>query len=256
MKKLISFALRHIPRKYLQLFSHFGLRVVAVFYRGNNVECTVCHSTFKKFLPYGRVDTRENALCPHCLSLERHRLLWTFLQEKTDFFTARLKVLHVAPELCFINRFESLENLDYITADLESPLAKVHMDVHEIPFNDNTFDVVFCNHVLEHVESDQKVLSEFYRVMKPGAWAIMQSPIYYHLEETYEDPLITDPAEREKHFGQDDHVRIFGTDYGERLRAAGFDVTEDNMVKEISEEKAFYHGYDMRETIYFIKKPG
>src|SRR5690606_37351978 len=116
------------------------------------------------------------------------RLMWLYLKEKTNFFTDRLKVLHIAPEHCFIDRFEKMKNLDYITADIESPLAKVKMDIHDIPFEENTFDVVFCNHVMEHVDSDLRAMQEIYRVMKPGGWAIIQSPIDLSLEKTFEDP--------------------------------------------------------------------
>ena len=111
MKTIISFLIRYIPRKYLQLFSHWVLKVVSVFYRGSKVQCPVCGKQFRKFLPYGR-KARSNALCPHCLSLERHRLMYLFLQQKTDFFSAPLKVLHVAPEICFIDKFEQLQKLD------------------------------------------------------------------------------------------------------------------------------------------------
>ena len=133
MKKIISFVLKNVPRKYLQLFSHHVLKVMAIFYAGKGVVCSVCGHEYRKFIPYGR-HSRSNALCPHCLSLERHRVLWTYLKEKTDFFTAPHKMLHVAPEHCFIQRFEEMKNLDYITADIESPLAKVKMDVHEYSF--------------------------------------------------------------------------------------------------------------------------
>lgn len=168
MKDIISWVLRHVPRKYLQLVSHFGVKVLSVFYRGKGVECSVCGSEFRKFLPYGR-SGRDNALCPSCLSLERHRLMYLYLQRKTPFFKADLKLLHVAPEYCFIDRFEKMKNLDYITADIESPLAKVKMDIHQIPFEANTFDVTFCNHVMEHVDDDIKAMSELHRVLKPGA---------------------------------------------------------------------------------------
>ncbi len=123
MKHLISFIIRNVPRKYLQLVSHVALRAMVLFYRGNRVECPVCSSKFSSFLPYGRTNPRPNALCPNCLALERHRLMWLYLKEKTNFFTASYKLLHVAPEHCFIPRFEALPNLDYITADIESPLA-------------------------------------------------------------------------------------------------------------------------------------
>ena len=168
MKTIISLFTRFIPRRYLQLISHFILRIVSIFYVGDKKECTVCERKFRKFLPYGRIVKRENALCPSCLSLERHRLIWLFLKTRTDFFTAELKVLHVAPEYCFIKRFKALKNLDYTTGDIESPLADVKMDIREIPFGDNTFDVVICNHTLEHVVEDLQSMKEFHRVLKPG----------------------------------------------------------------------------------------
>lgn len=254
MKQIVSFALRNIPRKYLQLFSHVVLKMMAPFYYGNQVVCSVCTKKFRKFLPYGRVESRANALCPNCLSLERHRLMWFYLEKKTDFFTKKHKILHVAPEICFIKRFEKIHGDNYITADIESPLAKVKMDVHDIPFEDNHFDVVFCNHVLEHVEDDIKVLKEFYRVLKPGGFAILQSPIYGHLETTYEDKSITDPKEREKHFGQDDHVRIYGRDYGDRLRMGGFHVMEDTFAADMPEEDRKKYGLMKEEIMYFCKK--
>ena len=178
------------------MVSHFFLRIMAVFYKGNQVTCNVCLSSFRKFLPYGR-KARENALCPNCLALERHRLMWLFLQKETNFFTSKLKVLQIAPELCFIARMEALPNLEYITADLESPLAKVKMDVHQIPFDNETFDVVFCNHVLEHVDDDILACSEINRVLKKDGWGIIQSPVY-DLEKTIEDKTISDPSERKR----------------------------------------------------------
>lgn len=254
MKSIIRFALRKIPRKYLQLFSHIVLKAAAVLYKGKGVKCNVCESEFKKFMPYGRIITRENALCPNCLSLERHRLIKDYLLAQTDFFTAKLKVLHVAPELCFIKRFEKIHGDNYITADIESPLAKVKMDVHNIPFEDNKFDVVMCNHVLEHVTDDHKVMTEFYRVLKPTGWAILQSPMDYSMEKTYEDSTIIDPLEREKHFGQDDHLRMFGLDYGDRLRKAGFVVSEEKVAEKYTAEEIHFLGLDKNEIMYFCQK--
>ncbi|NBB21108.1 methyltransferase domain-containing protein [Runella sp. CRIBMP] len=254
MKDIISWVLRHVPRKYLQLVSHFGVKVLSVFYRGKGVECSVCGSEFRKFLPYGR-SGRDNALCPSCLSLERHRLMYLYLQRKTPFFKANLKLLHVAPEYCFIDRFEKMKNLDYITADIESPLAKVKMDIHQIPFEANTFDVTFCNHVMEHVDDDIKAMSELHRVLKPGGWAIIQSPQDWSRAETFEDPTITDPKEREKHYWQDDHLRLFGRDYGKRLEKAGFRVTEDRFVmNELSPEEVKRFALPANEVIYFCQK--
>ena len=254
MKDVMSWVLRHIPRKYLQLVSHIGVRVLAIFYSGKGVECSVCGSEFRKFLPYGR-SGRDNALCPNCLSLERHRLMYLYLQRKTNFFKDNLKLLHVAPEYCFIDRFERLKNIDYVTADIESPLAKVKMDIHQIPFEANTFDVAFCNHVMEHVDDDIKAMSELYRVLKPGGWAIIQSPQDWSRATTFEDPSITDPKERERLFWQDDHVRLFGRDYGQRLEKGGFKVTEDRFVMdELSKEEAKRFALPGSEIIYFCQK--
>lgn len=252
MKSIISFIIRYIPRPILQTVSPLVMKVLAQVNKGNEVECPICASQFKKFLPYGRI-ARENALCPSCLALERHRLMWLFLKEKTDFFTGKLRVLHVAPEHCFIDRFEALENLEYITADIESPLAKVKMDVHSIPFEDNSFDVIFCNHVLEHVEEDIRVCSEFNRVLRPSGWGILQSPVYNH-EKTIEDKTITDPAERERLFGQRDHVRKFGKDYASRLRKSGLQIEENQFVKNLSAENATRFALAQDETLFVCRK--
>ena len=254
MKALISFIIRKVPRKYLQLFSHHILKVVSLFMRGNKVTCPICEISYRKFLPYGRLNPRANALCPDSLSLERHRLMWLYLKEKTNFFTQDLRVLHIAPELCFIDIFKRMENLDYTTADLESPLAEVKMDVHQIPFDDASFDVVFCNHVMEHVEDDIKAMSEINRVLKPGGWAIIQSPQDYSREETLEDPSITDPKERERVYWQSDHVRLFGLDYGKRLTKAGFNVTEDRYVMELPKETVQRYALPANEIIYFCER--
>lgn len=222
--------------------------------KGNNVECTVCEQTFKKFLPYGRLSPRENALCPNCLALERHRLMYLYLKEKTNFFTEKLKVLHVAPEYCFIDRFEKMSNLDYITADIESPLAKVRMNIENIQFPDNSFDVIFCNHVLEHVEDFTKATQELHRVLRPNGWAIMQSPQDMRMATTLEDPTITDPRERERVFLQSDHLRLFGQNYGKELAKGGFTVTEDKFVMEMPHAQAKRYALPMEEIVYFCEK--
>lgn len=256
MKSIISLVLRYIPRPYLQLVGHWAARLLSIFYIGNKVECPVCNSKYRKFLPYGRnTSSRENALCPSCLSLERHRLMALYMKRKTNFYTANLKVLHVAPEYCFIDRFEHMKNLDYITADIESPLAKVKMDIHQIPFEDNTFDVAFCNHVMEHVDDYILAMSELHRVLKPGGWALIQSPQDMKYEVTYEDPTITDPKEREKHFLQNDHLRLFGRNYGRELEKGGFKVTEDRFVMdELTPAEVKRYSLPGEEIVYFCQK--
>ena len=188
-------------------------------------------------MPYGYGEQRANALSPSTLSLERHRLLWLYLKEKTDFFIAPKKVLHIAPEQCFLKLFKAQKNLDYITADLYSPIADVKADICNLPFQDNSFEVVFCNHVLEHIVDDAKAMLELYRVLKPGGLGIFQIPQDLNLETTYEDFTITSSEERAKHFGQYDHVRVYGKDYFNRLRNAGFKVNEVDYSKTISEKQ-------------------
>ncbi|MBL0742960.1 class I SAM-dependent methyltransferase [Chryseolinea lacunae] len=251
MKKIISWLIRHVPRKYLQRVSGVGLKVVSVFYAGSAVTCPVCSKSFKKFLPYGRINPRPNALCPSCLSLERHRLIWLYLNEKTTFFTAPHHVLHIAPEACFIKRFENVHGDRYITADIESPLAKVKMDIHAIPFPENTFTAVLCNHVLEHVADDIKAMSEIHRVLKPGGFAIMQIPFFNPIPDvTFEDATITDKREREKIFGQDDHVRKYGHDYTQRIARAGLTPLADEFVNTLDETVRQKFGLVKGETIY------
>lgn len=148
-----------------------------------------------------------------------------------------------------------MQNLEYITADLESPLAKVKMDIHDIPFEKDTFDVIFCNHVLEHVEDDIQAMKEILRVLRPGGWAILQVPFFHPLRETtFENPTITDPCEREIAFGQDDHVRMYGEDYGTRLAGAGFKVVEEKLVMELASEEVKRFALPNEEIIYRVEK--
>lgn len=254
VKKLISWLIRYVPRKHLLRLSAVGLRVVGFFYAGNQVECPVCRHTYRKFLPYGRINPRPNALCPSCLSLERHRLIWLYLRERTPFFQQPLDVLHIAPEQCFMKAFEKQHGDRYITADLESPLAKVKMDIHHMPFADRSFDVVLCNHVLEHVDSDIHAMTEIHRVLRPGGFAILQVPFFAPVPDvTKEDPSITNPREREVHFGQDDHVRKFGKDYADRINRSGLVAHPDAFARELPQAERY--GISQAEIIYKAVRP-
>jgi len=253
MRLLIKFLVRKVPRNILIKFSFIFSKIFAFIYKGNNVYCPICNNGFKKFLPYGNVGA-TNRLCPKCLSLERHRLLWLYLNNKTNFFTANLKVLHIAPEQAFYKRFRNLKNLEYITADLKSPLADIKMDIQNIPIEDNTYDAVICNHVLEHVENEFKATSEIYRILKKGGWAILQVPIDFNREITYEDHTITNPKDREKHFGQYDHLRFHGLDYPIRLKKSGFKVIEDNYISDFDDKTIEYYRLPKHEIIYFCIK--
>jgi SAM-dependent methyltransferase len=255
MKKIISLLIRYVPRKYLQLFTGIGLKTLGAFYAGNKVECPICSHHYRKFLPYGRINPRQNALCPHCLSLERHRLIWVYLKERTGFFQRKLRVLHIAPEPCFIKAFEKQHGDGYITADIESPLAKVKMDIHQMPFPDNQFDVVLCNHVLEHVTNDVLAMREINRVLKPGGFAILQVPFFSPVPEiTFEDNTITSAHEREKVFGQRDHLRKYGKDYTQRIAQSGLHPRANDFAQTLSDDQIFRNGLVKNETLYIAYK--
>ncbi len=255
MKKFLRYLLEKFSRPWLIRFSGLFTKLIAPFYRGHNVSCPVCGKSYKTFLPYGYSEgIRDNRLCPGCLTLERHRLLWLYLQNKTNLFTDKLKLLHIAPEQPFYKRFRKMDNLEYITADLESPIADVKMDIQNIPFEDESFDVVICNHVLEHVDDDRQAMREVYRILKKDGWAILQVPIDHNRETTYEDASITTPEERQKHFGQYDHRRVHGKDYGKRLTEAGFKVIEDDYINTFAPEEIARYRLDKDETIYLSIK--
>ena len=255
MKKLYKFLLNKLPRPLLIRLSYPFKLVAPILYKGNNVSCPVCERSFSKFLSYGSdLKHRENVLCPYDLTLERHRLMWLYLKNETDFFTAKQKLLHIAPEQCFHKTFKKMENIDYLTGDLESPIADMHFDLHEIPLEDNQFDIVFCNHVLEHVNDANQCMRELYRVMKPGGWGIFQVPQDMTREETYEDPAITSPEEREKHFWQKDHVRLFAKDYPEWLKRAGFEITEFHPKEQFSKEEIERYRLMENEVLYIARK--
>lgn len=193
-----------------------------VFYYGSGRFCPVCGNSSRRFASFGAVPRKE-ALCVHCGALERHRLLWLFIQEKTNLFDGAPKtMLHIAPEVSLMARFRERLGASYLTGDISAGRAMVKMDITDIQYPDESFDVIYCSHVLEHVPDDRRAMRELARVLKKDGWAILLVPMSG--EKTMEDPSITDPEERTRLFGQADHVRLYGADYADRLREAGFNV--------------------------------
>jgi SAM-dependent methyltransferase len=160
-------------------------------------------------------------------------------------------MLHVAPEPALSARLRRLPNLNYLSADLFDPKAMVKMDITDIRYPEHSFDLIYCSHVLEHVSDDRKALSEFWRVLKPGGKAILMVPILGEI--TFEDPSITDPVERERAYGQHDHVRSYGRDFAQRVAEAGFEVTLHKPSSLAGETEIERMGLPPEETIFWDK---
>jgi len=224
----------------------------AVPYYGKGRFCPVCSKSSRRFRQFGLVP-REDAQCAHCGALERHRFLWLYLSRKTDIFDGTpKKMLHVAPESCFESRFKERLGDNYLTADLFNPRAMVKMDITDIEYANESFDVIYCSHVLEHVQDDKGAMREFFRVLKNDGWAILLVPITS--EKTFENPSIVDPLERLKYFGQKDHVRRYGQDYVDRLREAGFGVAVTKVKDLVQSDEAVRMGITESGNIYHCTK--
>jgi hypothetical protein len=225
---------------------------LVVAYAGRGRWCPVCERSSRRFQPHGLV-RRPDARCVRCGAIERHRLVWLFFHRRTDLFDGRAKaMLHVAPESCFQERLRSRVGHGYLSADLSSPRAMVKMDVTAIQYPDDSFDVVYCSHVLEHVGDDRRAMAELRRVLKPDGWAVLLVPIIAAV--TVEDPTVTDPEERVRRFGQHDHVRAYGPDYVDRLREAGFDVEVTRAEDLLSSAERVRMGLTAVDEIYFCTK--
>ena len=260
MKRFIRYILNHIPRPALQRVAEWAVPILGLLYLGKGKECPLCGCQRRKFIPYGYVKPRENALCPNCLSLERHRLLWLWLLRESDIGRGAMalpRLLHIAPEVALMRKFKKMyaNNAErYVTADLESPLADIHFDVQQIPLEDGSYDAVICNHILEHVEDDGRALSELHRILRRGGWGVVLSPVDKSREQTFEDDTITDKDERTRIFGQYDHRRIYGRDYAQRLERAGFEVYVIPYVEAFTKaERELYALTD--EDLYIVRKP-
>jgi len=263
MNKLKNIVKAVIPLQFRPWIKRFILRIV---YFGIRYYCPVCksHTRLHEPLGLGFPVIKEKqivgaghriALCPVCDSSDRIRLLYLFFKLKTNLFRDPLRLLHFAPELSLQQIFEKQQNIQYLTADLHQEDVMERIDITQIHYPENTFDAIICNHVLEHIPDDALAMNELYRVLKPKGWAVLQVPVSKVLKSTFEDPSMTSEKDREKIFGQKDHVRIYGKDYQERLTKAGFKVQEFSWID--AKETAFQNpriNLNKDEVVFYCLK--
>ena len=259
-----------LPERIHGSLKEAAYRAVSFIYAGDRYECVFCGGRFKKLIPRGLnygvlVDQhvvgggiRDNAFCPRCLSYDRERLVYLYLKNETDLLRRPAKVLHVAPERQLLKVLRRHPDFNVTTGDLFSKAVDVKLDVTAIQFGDNTFDLVLCNHVMEHVPDDRKAMREILRVLKPGGLALLQTPISLKMEKTDEELADIPESERISRFGQKDHCRIYAqADYPQRLRECGYEVE----LFRWWETPEHYGGKDNRsalnaeEVVFVCRKP-
>lgn len=244
------------------MFSQLKRRAKLAFYAGRKYECPLCNYRTRKFhrsrLTYPVLQQQDvigagprACGCYRCGSTDRERLIYVHLRERMNIFADReLRILHFAPEKNLSLTLSRAGFAEYVCGDLFTegytyPEYVRHMNVLDIPFADGSFDVVICNHLLEHIPDDRAAMREIHRVLKPGGRALLQVPLALKLAETYEDPTITTAEDRGRAYGQFDHVRLYGRDYGDRLAGVGFSVERHDTARHYPQ-----HGLNPRETLY------
>jgi len=242
-QKIINFGKKIIPydiRIFLRKVNWERYYIQQTLFSGSTQEKVYCPIAKKEFKAFVKIS--NELITPSNGARKRHRLVWHFLENEMDILSGHSKILHVAPELPFYEIFSKQENLIYVPGDkmvegYSNQKGIQNIDLTELEFEDNTFDFVICNHVLEHIPDDQKAMSEIFRVLNTGGKAIITVPINEKLRKTYENNSITTPKEREKHFGQWDHVRWYGPDIKNRMEKHGFEVEMNRYGAHFSESE-------------------
>ena len=208
-------------------------RLQMIRHRGDQVLCPVCGCRFDRFKDDWN---RPDALCWRCGSHERHRAQWLLLERRPELLSSARSLLHFAPEWSLRRRLSRIDGLRYITADLSQPDVDLQLELMALELPDGIFDAVICSHVLEHVPDDAAAMRELRRVTAQGGWCLVMVPLDLNRARTYEDPAIVEPSDRERVFWQDDHVRLYAADIGDRLTAAGFEVEHIRPLQEFGAE--------------------
>ena len=262
---------QRLPNSFARSIKQIYLSLRGLLYSGTKYNCNLCHKSFRKMMEGGFdlpiIKEKQiigagirNHICPYCQSTDRDRLVKLYLDNHFNLTDQPIKVLHIAPEPSLNNMFNKLDNVNYI------PAAKYHegiyypdnltlVDLTDMHFEEAEFDLIICNHVLEHIEEDNLAFSEIYRVLRKGGTAILQVPYSELLDKTHEDASMTTYSQREKHFGQFDHVRLYGKDYQEKLETAGFKVTLFNPLSIDAEKKVNKLSLFKGEKLFVTTKP-
>ena len=251
---VLSFLFNSASKSTNRLWIETALACRALLFVGRKHTCPCCGWKLRAFTHGGvSMKTRPNGYCPRCNSKARHRRDWLYLQEKTNLFSDNIRLLHVSPKYALSRRLTKMPSIDFVGVDLEGrPHAPYKVDISEIPFAAEFFDAIICIHVLEHVENDRQAIGELYRVLKPGGWAMISVPIDFD-NATYEDPSIVSPEERKKHFGEEQHYRLYGNDFVDRLQACGFEVQLDRGA-ELSQDLKQKYGLLDDENVFYCTK--
>lgn len=234
----------------------YGLRpLVRLAFFGREHFCPVCDSQIRGFLPHKARALGDGVVCPVCLCHPRHRMAWKFFHARTPLFDRRAKrLVHFAPETALVSKLRDVPGVEYLSVDRDSPHAMSRMDITSLRFEAASVDAIYCSHVLEHVQEDRQAMREMRRVLRPGGWAAIQVPLSGTV--THEDSTITDPRDRDRVFGQRDHVRYYGMDIVARLQAAGFEVTVIRGVDVASEDECRVFGFSPGEIVFLCQKRG
>ena len=249
----------HLAREAVKAFvprrHRFALRstTLGLIHKGNSRFCRCCRSRVRRFRSFGH-RKRENAQCPVCGALERDRAVSYYLDLHPGLLTSARRVLHVAPERAIAYRLQRWDRRSYVSIDIEPGAADRVMDLTDLDFPDDSFDAVYCSNVLEHIERDREAMKEMCRVLTPFGWAMILVPLLG--ETTHEDLSVVDPAERERLYGQPDHVRAYGIDVAERLAGCGLDVWVEQPARGLPQEEAEAQGIAPNEVVFLCKKPG
>jgi hypothetical protein len=249
LARAIEWVLRHHRlARVLYAAADANARLSAIALRGQGRECPCCGGHFSRMSR--RRLSGWGGICPRCRSHPRHRAI-ALLLSRGDLPGRRL--LHFAPEPLFEPVFTRLPQLERVTADLYAP-ADLRLDITDMDLPDSSFDLILCSHVLEHVPDDRAALAELRRVLADGGLALVLTP-YRADRPTYEDPTITSPIDRMVAFGQQDHVRIYGTDLADRLRAAGFEVADRTPAQLFDETTVLRCELDPDEHLFLCRTP-